>query len=243
MPARAGGSLAEDMLEGEPSTGSRRRAFPLVGAFFDVDNTLHPGPSIEERFFFHLWAKRLIGFRELLQSLAFLIRHVPPITRQPLREYKLYLNGKEASVIQPIAKVFVETSILPRVSPDAIEAVEHHRRQGHRLVLVTASLDFLVAPLAEWLRIDTLVAARAERHDGRYTGRLLPPFPYGEGKRVVVEQYARHHDIDLAQSYFYGDSPGDRDVLSAVGHPRVVNPIRGMGRLARERGWPIVKWK
>lgn len=213
-----------------------------VGAFFDVDNTLHPGPSIEERFFFHLWGQGLVGFREFFHSLLFLIRHVPPVTRQPLREHKLYLNGKRPSVIHPLAKAFVEESILPRVSREAIKAVEGHRSLGHRLVLVTASLDFLVSPLAEWLRVDALVAARAERDEDTFTGRLLPPFPYGEGKRTLVEHHAREHGLDLSRSYFYGDSPGDRHVLGVVGNPRVVNPIRGMARIARQQGWPIVKW-
>lgn len=215
---------------------------PQVGAFFDVDNTLHPGPSIEERFFFHLWGKGHVGFREFFDSLMFMIRRVPPVSRQPLREHKVYLNGKRPSVIEPLARAFVESTIFPRVSPEAIRAIDDHRRLGHRLVLVTASLDFLVMPLAEWLRVDALVAARPERHEDGFTGRLLPPFPYGEGKRTLVERHAREHGLDLRQSYFYGDSPGDRHVLGVVGNPRVVNPIRGMARVAREQGWPIVKW-
>ncbi len=230
------------MVEREPSNESRPARASRVGAFFDVDNTLHPGPSIEERFFFHLWAKGLVGFREFFHSLLFLIRHVPPITRQPLREHKLYLNGKQPSVIRPLARAFVEETILPRVSSEAIKVLEEHRSLGHRLVLVTASLDFLASPLAEWLRVDALVAARPENHENGFTGRILPPFPYGEGKRTLVERHAREHGLDLSRSYFYGDSPGDRHVLGVVGHPRVVNPIRGMARVARQQGWPIFKW-
>lgn len=230
------------MFERDSPNEIRRAAASQVGAFFDVDNTLHPGPSIEERFFFHLWAKGLVGFREFFHSVLFLIRHFPPVTRQPLREHKLYLNGKQPSVIQPLARAFVVDAILPRISPDALKVVEGHRSLGHRLVLVTASLDFLVAPLADWLRVDALVAARPEAHEDSFTGRLSPPFPYGEGKRTLVERHAREHALDLSRSYFYGDSPGDRHVLGVVGHPRVVNPIRGMARIARQQGWPIMKW-
>lgn len=230
------------MLDRDSPAESRDAATSRVGAFFDVDNTLHPGASIEERFFFHLWGKGLVGFREFFHSLLFLIRHFPPVTRQPLREHKLYLNGKRPSLITPLARAFVEERILPRVSPAAIEVIEDHRSLGHRLVLVTASLDFLVSPLAEWLRVDALVAARPEEHEDGFTGRLLHPFPYGEGKRMLVERHAGEHGLDLSRSYFYGDSPGDRHVLGVVGNPRVVNPIRGMARIARQEGWPIVKW-
>ena len=49
--------------------------------------------------------------------------------------------------------------------------------------------------------------------------------------------------LDLGRSYAYGDSPGDVGLLGAVGHPLVVNPIRGMASVARRRGWPVVQWK
>lgn len=230
------------MLELDSATGRTGGPRARVGAFFDVDNTLHPGFSIEERFFCHLWGRGLVSVADVLRSLVFLLKHVPPISRQPLREHKVYLNGKSPGVIQAAARAFVERVIVPRVSPDALSVLEEHRRLGHRLVLVTASLDFLVTPLAGWLRVDELLAARAEVRDGSYTGRLLPPFPYGEGKKTVVVQYAREHDVSLERSYFYGDSPGDRQVLGVVGYPRVVNPIRGMARIARRKGWPIVRW-
>jgi phosphoserine phosphatase len=48
--------------------------------------------------------------------------------------------------------------------------------------------------------------------------------------------------MELKDCYAYGDSPGDIAVLQCVGYPQVVNPIRGMARIARSRGWPIVKW-
>jgi phosphoserine phosphatase len=49
--------------------------------------------------------------------------------------------------------------------------------------------------------------------------------------------------IDLAQSFAYGDSPGDVELLRMVGHPLVVNPIRGMASIARRHGWPVAIWK
>ena len=62
-------------------------------------------------------------------------------------------------------------------------------------------------------------------------------------KRVVAEQLAAKQGYDLSTCYMYGDSPGDLPVLESVGHPRVVNPIRGMARIARQRGWPILRWR
>ncbi|MBI4400886.1 MAG: HAD family hydrolase [Nitrospirae bacterium] len=223
----------------EVSTCARVR----VGAFFDVDNTLIPGSAIEVRFFRYLWRHRLVGLSEAVSSLRVLLQHLPPVSLQPLRERKPYLVGKQASLIESQAEEFIRAEVLPRLSPDGLAAMEAHRRAGHHLVLLTGSLDFLVAPLARDLGIKSVLAARPERTGEGYTGRLLPPLPYGEGKRRLVESFAIQQGLDLLYSYAYGDSPGDVELLQAVGHPMVVNPIRGMARTASHQGWPVVKWE
>jgi phosphoserine phosphatase len=72
---------------------------------------------------------------------------------------------------------------------------------------------------------------------------VVPPLPYGDGKLTYVYRLAEELELDLDACFAYGDSPGDRAVLTAVGHPTVVNPIRGMGRVARRNGWPVVSWR
>jgi len=214
-----------------------------AAAFFDVDNTLIPGSAIEVRFFSYLWKRNLVGLSEAARSLWFWSRHIPPVSLHPLRTQKLYLAGKRPSVIEPLAEEFVRKQICPRLPSVGLAALEAHRRAGHRLVLTTGSLDFLVAPLALFLGVDTVLAATPERVGDRYTGRLLSPFPYGKGKQHMVETFASGNRLDLKESHAYGDSPGDVEVLRSVGYPTVVNPIRGMARIARREGWNIVEWR
>jgi HAD superfamily hydrolase (TIGR01490 family) len=218
-----------------------------VAAFFDVDNTLVPGQPIELRFFRHLLVRGGIGtgaaLRSLLHLLRHTLRHAPSMTLQPLRERKLYLEGKQPSLLEPLAAEFVRRMICTRVSPRALAAIERHRVAGHDLVLITASLDFLVAPLAIHLNIDTVLAAQPERIADRYTGRVLPPVPYAEGKRQLLDRLSTQRGFDLRYSYAYGDSPGDIETLRSVGYPVVVNPIRGMRRVASREGWPVEKWE
>jgi HAD superfamily hydrolase (TIGR01490 family) len=213
-----------------------------IGAFFDVDNTLVPGVAIELRFFRYLYGQGVIGPREALASGWYLLRHMPPISVHPLRERKLYLAGKAVSAIEPLAAEFVRREICPRLSMHAVAALNEHRRAGHRVVLLTGSVDFLIAPLAAHLDVPMYLAACPERAADRYTGHVVPPLPYGDGKRRLIDDLADREQIDLANSYAYGDSPGDVAVLRAVGNPLVVNPIRGMGRIARAHGWRVVKW-
>lgn len=212
------------------------------GAFFDVDNTLIPGVAIEVKFFRHLLRRGLVGFRESARSAWHLIRHLPPVSLHPLRERKVYLEGKCPTAIEPLAEEFVRHEISPRLSQQGLTVLQMHQEAGHHVVLVTGSLDFLIAPLASMLKVKTVLAATPERLASRYTGHVVPPLPYGEGKRVLIESLCAYEQLDLQECYAYGDSPGDVAVLQSVGHPQVVNPIRGMARIARRHGWPIVTW-
>ena len=213
-----------------------------VAALFDVDNTLIPGQACEVRFFRYLWRRRLVGWAELRRSLLWLIGHGPSVSIHPLRERKLYLEDKDASLIETCAREFFQEEMLSGVSEKGRERLEAHRQSGHQLILISGAPDFLISPLAAALNVPTLFAARLERCGGCYTGAVVPPLPYGTGKRQLIVSHAQEKGLELTNSFAYGDSPGDTEILKLVGYPVVVNPIRGMRRIAREQGWPVVNW-
>ena len=213
-----------------------------LAALFDVDNTLVPGEACEVRFFRYLWRKRLVGWGELQRSVTWLVRHGSRLSIHPLRERKLYLEGKDPAVIEASAREFFQHEMIGLLSAKGRERLEAHRQSGHQLILVSGAPDFLITPLAEVLNEPTLFAARLERREGVYTGEVIPPLPYGKGKRELIVSHAKEKGLDLASSFAYGDSPGDIEILELVGYPVVVNPIRGMARTARDRGWPMVDW-
>ncbi len=222
---------------------SPHRTETRVAAIFDVDNTLLPGEASEMRFFRSLWRRGVVGWPEVRASARWLLGRVPPLSLQPLRERKLYLAGKPAQVIEPLGEEFCREELCPVVAADGMSRMEVHRRAGHVIILITGSLDFLIEPIAAALQVDRCIAAEPERIDGLYTGRLRSPLPYGEGKRRLIQQLAAELDLDLSSCFAYGDSPGDREILETVGHPTVVNPIRGMAAVARRNGWPIQHWR
>ncbi|MEK7222088.1 MAG: HAD family hydrolase [Nitrospirota bacterium] len=214
-----------------------------IAAFFDLDNTIVPGPAIEYRYFRLLWRQGLAGPMDLVRSAAVLLRNIPPLSFDPLRRFKAYLAEKPSAAVEASIQNFFWEHVCPRISEQARLAIEEHRAQGHRLILLTGSPEFIVAPLATYLKIDQVVAGRLEKTGDTFTGRMIEPYPYRHGKRQAAERLAAEQNLDLAASYMYGDSPGDLPIMEAVGHPRVVNPIRGMRRIARQRGWPILRWE
>lgn len=221
---------------------AERRTNGSVAALFDVDNTLLPGEASEIRFFRFLWRRGLVGWGELSRTMAWLAGHVPPFSLHSLRERKVYLTGKRPVDIESYAKEFCQAEMIDRLSLQGRAKLDAHRQAGHQLILVTGAPDFLIVPLAAFLNVPTIFAAKPEQRNSVYTGALIPPLPYGCGKRELILAHAQEMGLDLARSYAYGDSPGDHDLLELVGHPLVVNPIRGMKRIARRRGWSVTEW-
>lgn len=213
-----------------------------IAAFFDLDNTIVPGPAIEYRYVRALWRQGVVGPMDLVRSAADLLRNIPPFSFDPLRRFKAYLAGKSVTAVDAATTNFFLEQVCSRISEQARVAINAHRAQGHRVVLLTGSPELLVGPLAAYLKIEQVIAGRLETKGDLFTGRMIEPYPYRQGKRLEAERLAVEQNLDLAASFMYGDSPGDLPILEAVGHPHVVNPIRGMRRIAQQRGWPILSW-
>jgi HAD superfamily hydrolase (TIGR01490 family) len=127
--------------------------------------------------------------------------------------------------------------ILAKSFPAAIRRVREHRALGHRTVLITGALDFVVKPLEPLF--DDIVAASLTVKDGAYTGELRQVPPTGESRAQVLFDYAAEHDIDLREAVAYADSSSDLPMLEAVGFPVAVNPEVRLAALARKRGWLV----
>ena len=131
------------------------------------------------------------------------------------------------------------TAIEPAVYAEALDLIEGHRRAGHDVVVVSASISEMVAPIARLVGADRAVATHMEvGEDGLFTGRISRSMLHSE-KVVALREDAAAHGIDPARCWAYSDSISDEPMLSAVGHPVAVNPDRDLRRLAQERGWPV----
>lgn len=132
--------------------------------------------------------------------------------------------------------------VLPYVSERGREFVEMHRRQGDRLIIATSATIYGADPLRRELEMDDVVCTPLEVVDGRFTGEVLEPLSYGEGKRQRAEELLASLDLDLREATFYSDSITDLPLMEAVGHAVAVNPDLRLAREAKRRGWKIDRW-
>ena len=128
------------------------------------------------------------------------------------------------------------------VAPFAPGVLAAFRQAGHQLVLATTTPRDMVAPFADALGFDAVVATTYEVVDGHYTGRLEDGFVWGLGKLQAVRRWAGTEGIDLAESHACSDSVFDIPLLSVVGRAHAVNPDPGLALVAALRRWPVEHW-
>ena len=126
--------------------------------------------------------------------------------------------------------------MLTKAFPAGIRRVREHRAAGHRTVLVTGALDFVIEPLKPLF--DDVVCASLGEVGGRLTGELVQAPPTGEARA----EYADSHGLRLDESVAYADSASDLPMLEAVGFPVAVNPEAKLAAIARRRGWHVEHW-
>ena len=127
------------------------------------------------------------------------------------------------------------------VAPYAAGLLAKHRKEGRPVVLATTTPHDLVAPLAERLGFDDVIATRyAAGEDGAYTGALEGEFVWAAGKLAAVRRWSDDNDVDLSESWAYSDSIYDLPLLWAVAHPRAVNPDPCLRAFATVARWPVI---
>jgi putative phosphoserine phosphatase/1-acylglycerol-3-phosphate O-acyltransferase len=217
---------------------------PAVGAFFDFDGTLIYGFSV-----LALQAARLrrrdVSSQEVVRALA---TGVGLVLGQA--DYDAVVSilgrawrGRSIDEIDELGRKLFKQKLAGRVYPEARALVAAHQRKGHTVVLASSALSFQVEAVAADLDIEHVLCTRFEVVDGKLTGQLAGPHLWGTGKRRAVEELAAAHDVDLGASFAYADGSEDVELLELVGNPRPTNPTRGLEREARERGWPVHRFR
>ncbi len=125
---------------------------------------------------------------------------------------------------------------------EAISIVEAHRAAGHKLVIISAASRYQVEPVARVLGIDDICCTRLEVVDNRFTGQVIAPLCYGEGKVMAARRVARDQKVPLSHCWFYSDSSADLPLLKKVGRPVAVNASDRLAVHARANDWPTLQF-
>ena len=211
-------------------------------AIFDLDHTLLDGDSdylwgeymVEKRIVDAAEYRRrnLVFYEEYqrgeLDNERYLEFALEPLTHHPVED--LYAWRED----------YVKNWIEPIVAPGAAGLLQQHRRQGHELLIISATNLFITEPIAALLQVPNILSTEPEIVNNRFTGRHLGTPTYREGKVTVLRDWLERSGHDLEGSFFYSDSINDRALLELVENPVAVHPDEELKKIAESRGWKII---
>ena len=217
---------------------------PKIGAFFDVDRTLVAGFSAMAFF-----RERLISGRMTPKEMIDTIRGTAGFALGRTGFSGLVggataaYRGLSEKSMQEIGQEVFDKHLATSIYPESRALVRAHQEKGHTVAIISSATPYQVDPIARELGVEHVMCTRLEVEDGIFTGEVARPLCYGEGKREAGELLATKHDLDLEESFFYTDSIDDLPLLEIVGKPCPLNPDRRLAQIAKERGWPVRRFR
>lgn len=227
----------------DPDSGDTPAQGNRVAAFFDLDKTVI-AKSSTLAFSRPFFQEGLINRRAVLKSayaqFVFMLAGADADQMDRMRSHITALcEGWDVEQVRSIVEETLHDIVDPLVYKEATQLITDHKAEGHDVVVVSASGEELVAPISNMVGATHSVGTRMVVADGRYSGEI-DFYCAGENKAIAIKQLAQKHGYDLEDCFAYSDSVTDLPLLEAVGHPTVVNPDRGLRKIAAQRGWPVL---
>ncbi len=211
-------------------------------ALFDLDHTLLNTDSD------YSWGEFLVN-----QGLVDPVRH-RQMNDQFYADYKAgqldpiaynefvfeFLTQHEPDYLIELHELFMQKIIRPQMRPAGFKAIAQHQAAGHELVGITATSDFITAPIFREFGINEIIATNAEMQAGRYTGKVINTACYQQGKLIRLEQWLAGREV--SESWAYSDSINDRFLLEYADHAIAVSPDERLAQLAQQQNWALEDW-
>jgi len=214
---------------------------PVVAAF-DLDGTLTEGGSV------FAWLRHLSGSARTYRKA---LRLIVPLTIGSIRSgrwadnakerlFHSLLAGRDLEDVVSLSRDFALEHLDHKKRPVTIARLEWHLAQGHDVVVVSASPQVYVEFMAEALHAQGALGTRLGVDPrGKMTGSYLGKNCRGREKMRRLEAWSAQRGYPTPPViYAYGNSRGDRRLLSGATHPYNVGRL---GRLGSLRKYPRLK--
>lgn len=214
-------------------------------ALFDLDNTLLHGDSD------HLWGQYLCDsgvvdseeygrendrFFAEYEAGTLDIQEYNEFCLKPLTEHSLeQLHSWRDS--------YIEELIRPVILDAGVECIASHHDAGDQVIIITATNQFITAPIATLLGVDGLIATVPETLNGKYTGKIHGTPCFQDGKILRFQEWQNQTNQSFTESYFYSDSSNDIPLLEYVNHPIAVDPDQRLLEHAGNNQWPVMSFR
>lgn len=204
-----------------------------IAAFFDIDGTLYRNSLMIQHF------KKLIKY-EVIDPYIWhsRVKHTYEEWEKRFGDYEVYLEEladvylKELKGVNKANIDFIAKQVISlngdKVYKYSRSRIEWHKKQNHKIFFISGSPDFLVEKMAEKYGVTEFRGTvYVVDEENNFTGEIIKMWD-SDNKQKTIDEFVKKYDVDLANSYAYGDTQGDLSMLKMVGNPIAINPNRNL---------------
>ena len=211
---------------------------------FDLDNTLLAGDS-DRNWGIFLSEQKIVDESYLDESERFYNNYY---------EGSLDIDGFLSFCLKPLiandmAKLlklreqFIEEKIRPIVTKTGKELIDQAHTEGKKVIIATATNDFVTRPIADIFDVSVLIATEFEIKDNAFTGRVVGAPCFRAGKLNKVTKWINDNNFDLSQASFYSDSFNDLPLLEKVKKPVIVDGDDKLREIGKNKNWECMSFR
>lgn len=213
---------------------------PEVAAIFDFDGTIIAGYSAtvflrDELSRGELSPGELLHMTQALTSFGLGNMGFSAL----MAVHAQYMAGRSEKEYLANSETLFKKSIARLIYPETRALIEAHQAKGHSVAIVSSATPYQVEAAARDLGINAVYCTKLDVKRGKFTGKVITPTVFGDGKVDAAQDFARKTGADLDNSFFYSDSIDDIQLLEYVGKPVVLNGRKRLRSVAKERQWPM----
>lgn len=219
-------------------------------ALFDLDHTLIDVDSD------HSWGQfivqqGLVDKDEYAQANDKFYQDYIASTLDPIEYNEFVANFLKSQLLDDLhywRERYLERWIIPNMRPKAMDAIKAHRERGDKILVVSATNDFVVVPIAKLFGVEAndVLATRLEVTPGGYTGKVAGRPNFKEGKLLNLQAWIAEENrqgITFGKTYAYSDSRNDLPLLEWADVAVAVSPDDTLHAYALAHHWAVEDWR
>ena len=211
---------------------------------FDLDNTLLAGDS-DRNWGIFLSEQQIVDTSYLDESERFYNNYYDgSLDIDGFLSFCLRpLMANDMSKLLKLREQFIEEKIRPIVTKTGKELIDQAHAEGKKVIIATATNDFVTRPIADIFDVSVLIATEFEIKDNAFTGRVVGGPCFRGGKLNKVNKWINDNNFDLSQASFYSDSFNDLPLLERVKKPVIVDGDDKLKEIGKNKNWECVSFR
>ena len=211
---------------------------------FDLDNTLLAGDS-DRNWGIFLSEQQIVDASYLNESERFYDNYYEgSLDIDGFLSFCLKpLVANDMSLLVKLREQFIEEKIKPIVTKAGKELIDMAHSEGKKVIIATATNDFVTRPIADIFNVSVLIATEFEIKNNSFTGKVIGAPCFRDGKLNKVTKWISDNNFDLSKASFYSDSFNDLPLLEKVKNPIVVDGDDKLREIGKKNNWECISFR